>query len=439
MSRKETFRRYVLFLCSVLVNAFSIAVITKALLGTSPISSVPYVLSLFTPMTMGQYTIIMNFFFILLEVVLMKRSEVREKRYELMAQVPVTLCFGLFIDVSMHLLLPWLSPDYYLSKVCCLIVGCFLLGVGISLEVKANVAMVTGEYLVQVISRFLRREFGFVKVLFDVTLVLISCVLSLCFLGGIDGIREGTIIAALTVGPISHLVTPCWRFLDRWLSVTPPSSSPVLSSHQSPLIVTIAREFGSGGHLLGEMLAQRLGIPFYDKSLITLAAQESQLPEQYVSDNEQRMSSNFLLNAIWRDYEAPLEKSLCPDDAIFVAQSRIIRQKANGESCIIVGRCADYILQDVPSQSIIRVFCYTDIDDACRRCISQYHIAADRAKSEIQNINRARINHYQYYTSRKWGDPHNYDLIIHTGHIGLQAACDLIAQLYARKAAQLEQ
>ena len=104
MNRKELFRRYTLFLCSVFVNAFSIAVITKALLGTSPISSVPYVLSLFTPGTMGQYTIIMNFGFILLEMVMMKRKEIYEKRFELLSQIPVTLCFGAFIDVSMHLL-----------------------------------------------------------------------------------------------------------------------------------------------------------------------------------------------------------------------------------------------------------------------------------------------------------------------------------------------
>lgn len=196
MRRKELVRRYTLFFCSVLVNAFSIAVITKALLGTSPISSVPYVLSLFTPGTMGQYTIIMNFGFILLEMALMKRKEIYEKRFELLTQVPVTLCFGAFIDVSMHLL-EWLDPTFYGAKVIVLLIGCFILGIGISWEVKANVAMVTGEYLVQVIAKFVRKEFGFVKVCFDVTLVSISCILCLCFLPSIEGVREGTVIAAL--------------------------------------------------------------------------------------------------------------------------------------------------------------------------------------------------------------------------------------------------
>lgn len=216
MSRKELLRHYLLFSGSVFINAFGIAVITKALLGTSPISSVPYVLSLFTPYTMGQYTIAMNIAFILLEMTMMKRQEIREKRYELLAQVPVGVVFGAFIDVSMYLL-GWLVPVLYWEQVATLLAGCVLLAMGISLEVKAAVAMVTGEYLVNVIARFLHRDFSTVKVCFDVTLVLVSCTLSLLFMHRIEGIREGTVVAALLVGPVTRLWFPCWKILDKWL------------------------------------------------------------------------------------------------------------------------------------------------------------------------------------------------------------------------------
>ena len=226
MSKNELFRRYTLFLCSVFVNAFGISVITKAMLGTSAISSAPFVLSLFTPYTMGQYTIYMNVLFILLEMTMMKKEEIKIKRYELAIQIPAGLCFGLFIDISMHCLLAWLSPSYYIAKVVTLFVGCFILGLGISLEVKAGVAMVAGEYLVQVIAKFVRREFGFVKVCFDVSLVLIACTLSATFLSGIEGVREGTVVTALIVGPISHWLLPYWKIFDAWLF-------PV-RSHQAP-------------------------------------------------------------------------------------------------------------------------------------------------------------------------------------------------------------
>lgn len=431
MNRKELFRRYTLFLCSVFVNAFSIAVITKALLGTSPISSVPYVLSLFTPGTMGQYTIIMNFGFILLEMVMMKRKEIYEKRFELLSQIPVTLCFGAFIDVSMHLL-GWLNPTLYIMKVITLLIGCFILGLGISWEVKANVAMVTGEYLVQIISKFVRKEFGFVKVCFDVTLVSISCLLCLCFLPTIEGVREGTVIAALIVGPISHFLFPYWKIFDKWLLISPEKES-LQSAQNRPIVITITREYGSGGRILGEMLAQKLGIKFYDKELIALVAQESRLPEKYIAENEQRVSSNYLLHIILQDYEAPIEKSLSSADALFVSQSRIVRKIASQEPCVIIGRCADYILRDFPSASIIKVFCYTNLEAACERCTKEYHLQSDNIREEVLRTNRARINHYQHYTNEKWGDPHRYDLMLNTGTLSMETACTLIEQLYKEK------
>lgn len=432
MSKKDLYKRYFLFLCSIFINSFSIAVITKAALGTSPISSVPYVLSLFTPFTMGQYTIVMNFVFILLEIVFMTKAEVHEKRYELWAQVPITLCFGSFIDVSMHFLW-WLEPTAYLSQIVTLLIGCVLLALGISLEVKANVAMVTGEYLVQVISRFVKREFGFIKVLFDVTLVTIACILGLVFMGRIDGVREGTIVAALIVGPITRFFRPYCRVFDHWLGDDHAVVSNVAPDGKSPIVVTIAREYGSGGHLLGEMLAKELGVKYYDKELISMVAKASDLPESYVAENEQSVSSNYLLNIILQDYEAPLERSLSSADALFVSQSRVIRQIARERSCVIIGRCADYILEDFPEKSVIRIFCYTDPESAYQRCVETYHLEPSTARAEIARINRARIAHYQQYTGRKWADPHNYNLMINTGSMSLPMACTLIKRLYEER------
>ena len=366
----------------------------------------------------------------------MKRKEIHEKRYELISQVPVTLCFGAFIDVSMYFL-EWLEPTAYLAKIFTLLIGCFILGLGISWEVKANVAMVTGEYLVQIISKFVRKEFGFVKVFFDTTLVLIACTLSLCFLPSIEGVREGTVIAALIVGPISHFLYPYASIFDKWLSVS--QEKETVQPHKTyPLVITIAREYGSGGRLLGQLLAQELGIKFYDKELISLVAQESRLPEQYIAENEQRVSSNYLLNIILQDYEAPIERSLSSADALFVSQSRVIRKIATNESCVIIGRCADYILNDFPTSSLIKVFCYTNLEDACSRCIKEYHIAPDNVREEVIQTNRRRIGHYQHYTNKKWGDPHNYDLMVNTGSLSLESACALIAQLYKEKAARQE-
>lgn len=217
MSRQELFRRYFLFICSAFINAFGISVITKAMLGTSAISSLPFVLSLFTPTTMGQYTIVLNVVFILTEMTMMSKSEIAQKRYEIICQLPIGILFGLFIDITMHYLLFWLEPTYYIEQITTLLLGCFILGAGISMAVKAHVAMVSGEYLVQVIAKYVGKDFGLIKVCFDVTLVVIASTLSLIFLSDIQGVREGTVIAALIVGPISHKLLPCWDVFDRWL------------------------------------------------------------------------------------------------------------------------------------------------------------------------------------------------------------------------------
>ena len=207
LMNKFMYRRYGLFAVSLFVNAMGIALITKALLGTSPITSVTYVLSMFTTLTIGQWTIALNLLFVLLELPFMTWRELKDDLRMFLLQIPISLCFGTFIDVCMNMLY-WVEPVTYISQIAYLLVGCVVLAAGITLEVKADVAMMAGEYFVRVISKRFHGEFGYVKLCFDITLVCIACVLSLCFLSGIYGVREGTVAAALLVGPIVHFISP---------------------------------------------------------------------------------------------------------------------------------------------------------------------------------------------------------------------------------------
>lgn len=428
MMQTYKFRRFLLFVISLFINAFGIAFITKAMLGTSPITSVTYVLSMFTPYSMGIWTILLNLLFVVLEPFFMSRKELKDEWRMYALQIPIACCFGLFIDFSMSILY-WLQPSTYVGQVAALLAGCVILALGIALEVKVNVAMMAGEYLVNVITKRFHGNFGFVKLGFDITLLVSACLLSLIFLSGIEGVREGTVVAALAVGPIVHFVSPYYRFLDKWIS------SPAPKQHADKpagrhTIITIAREFGSGGHLLGEMLAKELDIRLYDKEFIHLAAQRSNMDEQYIAKNEQSIPSFWLKCILSKNSEQPLESSLSPEDVLFVAESKIIQELAAKGPCIIVGRCADFVLKDGPN--VLKVFCYCDQPSALDRCIGQYNIPRDKAEAEIRRINRNRIHHYEYYTGNKWADPHHYHLMINTGSIGLQEACQLIKDLYHR-------
>ncbi len=426
---KFLLRRYLLFCVALFVNALGIAFITRAALGTSPITSVTYVLSMFTPFTIGEWTIMLNILFVVLEPFMMTRQDLKDDIRMFLLQIPISFCFGIFIDICMHYILFWLNPATYPNMIIALLIGCVILAVGIALEVKANAAMMAGEYFVKVITRRFRGEFGYIKLGFDVTLVAIACLLSLIFMSGIYGVREGTVIAALIVGPIVHFVSPYYRFLDKW--ITPTADEKITEAKENKnIIITIAREYGSGGHQLGEMLSKELGIKLYDKEFIGMAAKRSGMDENFIARNEQSIPSFWLKCIMSKNSEQPLESSLSSDDVLFVAESKIIQELAEKEPCIIVGRCADFILQDYPK--VLKVFCYSDIENAVSRCVSEYGIKRENAESEIRRINRNRIHHYEYYTGRKWGEPHHYNLMLNTGTISLETACQLIKEIYSK-------
>lgn len=419
-------RRYILFAVSLFVNAMGIAFITKALLGTSPITSVTYVLSMFTPLTIGQWTIVLNLLFVLFELPFMTRKELKDDLRMFLLQIPISLCFGTFIDLSMNMLY-WLEPVKYIDQIIYLLLGCVILAAGITLEVKANVAMMAGEYFVRVISQRFHGEFGYVKLCFDITLVCIACLFSICFMSGIYGVREGTVAAALLVGPIVHFISPYYRCFDKWINDVKDKDAIALRNIQH-VIITIAREYGSGGHLLGEMLSKELGIKLYDKEFIHLVAEKSGINEQYIKKNEQSIPSFWLKCILGKNSEQSLERSLSSDDVLFVAESKIIQELAEKGPCIIVGRCADFVLRDY--SNLIKVFCYSDLKSACVRCVQEYGISEEKAESEIKRINHNRIAHYEYYTGEKWGEPHHYNLMINTGSIDLSVACNLIKSIY---------
>lgn len=415
-----------MFVVSIFVNAFGIAFITKALLGTSPITSVTYVASMFTPLTMGQWTIIVNLLFVALELLFMTRKELKSDLRMYLLQIPISLCFGTFIDVSMNAL-SWLDPVAYMSRIGVLLIGCVILSVGIAFEVKADIAMMSGEYFVKAISRRLRKDFGYVKLGFDITLVVLACLLSIVFLSGIQGVREGTVVAALLVGPIVHFISPWYKCFDNWIGRGEKQPTATVAANTDGIIITIAREFGSGGHLLGERLSKELGIRLYDKEFIHLAAQESGMDEAYIRKNEQSIPS-FWLKSVYAQNKNTVEQSMAPDDVLFVAESKIVQEAAAKEDCVIVGRCADFVLDGQPG--LIRVFCCAGLDAARQRCVQEYGLPADKAESEIKRVNRKRMAHYEYYTGRKWGDPHHYDLVVNTSHVSIEEAFRMIGELY---------
>ena len=206
-------KRY-LFLCvGLCIMAFGVAFSIEANLGTSPISSLPYVTSLLTPLSVGNTTIIMHCVFILIQILILR------KRYDLvqLMQLPVAFLFGYLTDFAVWALDKVTYKTYWQQWLLC-VIGILLVAIGVSFEVTANVVTLAGEGVVLAICKVCPIKFGYMKVGFDVTLVVISCILSLVFLGGLHGVREGTIAAAIFVGLIAKEINrPLKKFEKAFL------------------------------------------------------------------------------------------------------------------------------------------------------------------------------------------------------------------------------
>lgn len=216
-SNAELFRRYLIFGISLLVIALGISIITRSDLGTSPITSVPYVASLNTPLSLGTYFFFFTIFLIILQVIMLGKKGVLERKVELLMQFPVALVLSVFTDFGMWITAAWM-PELYYVKIVSLVAGCLVLAFGICLEVIADVTMISAEYTIQFATMRLKKDFGTIKICFDVSLVLLAALGSWLFSGRIDGVREGTIIAALITGPFVRMIMPRLAFLRNWLS-----------------------------------------------------------------------------------------------------------------------------------------------------------------------------------------------------------------------------
>lgn len=419
-------KRYIVFLIGLFINSLGVSLITKADLGTSPISSIPYVLSLNFPFTLGQFTIAFSLLLILIQLIILRRNF----KAEHLLQIPISILFGYFIDLTMVMLF-FVDPQSYISSVIYLLVGCLILGFGVYTEVLANVAMLPGESFVRAVSSTWKTEFGTTKVAFDVSLTVIAAVLSLIFAHRLDGVREGTIIAALLVGFIARLFGRKLSFLDALLFHSNEGQQPATVSASdntcsSPLpVIVIGRQYGSGGHDIGKALAEKLGYHFYDNEIIQMTAGSTGYDPQFIKDREENMTNSFLYDLMSQMYVYS-ETQESPRDEIFESEAKVIRDLAEKGNCVIVGRCADYVLRDRPDT--LKVYLHASEDFRTERIMKTENLSREDALQKVRRMDRRRSDNYRYYTRRIWDRAQNYDLTVNT-EIGTEAVQNMIREL----------
>lgn len=372
-------KRYLLFLVGLFINALGVSLVTKANLGTSPISSIPYVLSLNFPLTLGNFTIIFSILLILLQLLILRKNF----KIENILQIPVSIAFGYFIDLTMYMFF-WVNPQNYVIKLVALLAGCIVLGFGVYMEVLADVVMLPGESFVRAIVQTWNTNFGNTKIIFDSSMTIIAGVLSVIFFGKLNGVREGTIIAALLVGFIARLFGKHLEFVKPYIFPENYKTDEKQRAgdenesendgeiqgdtrHRNVIVIVIGRQYGSGGHEIGQILADKLGFDFYDQKIIEMAAGTTGMTPEFIEKREETMTNSLLYDLVNQMYQYRDEKEEAPKDKIFAAESKVIKELADKGNCVIIGRCSDYVLKD--DDHVLKVFFNAPMESRIKRVI----------------------------------------------------------------------
>lgn len=200
-------------------------------------------------------------------------------------------------------------------------------------------------------------------------------------------------------------------------------------------IITISREFGSGGREIGKILAEQLDIPFYDKELLEIASKESGICQELFVKHDESSTNSFLFSLVMGNYPVTADGRINPDmplnHKIFLAQFDTIKSLAEKGPCVIVGRCADYVLKNMPN--VINFFISGNIIEKKARILERYDIEKNKAEDFIRKTDKRRASYYNYYTDMKWGEAKNYDLCINSSKTGVEGAVKLMKDYIAIK------
>ena len=203
---------------------------------------------------------------------------------------------------------------------------------------------------------------------------------------------------------------------------------------QKSLIITIGRQFGSGGHEIGEKLAKKLGIKFYDKELIKLIAKQSGVCEKVLESYDEKPTNSLLYSIVMDIYPSVMYTGPTIDQQIYQANYDTIRRLADGEPCVIVGRCADYILRDHPE--LVSVFVHANSDFRAARIAEEYKLPDAKVRDLLVKTDKKRASYYNFQSEKQWGAASSYNLCIESSEVGIDGAVDLIMDYinYKKKA-----
>ncbi|MBR3001972.1 MAG: MATE family efflux transporter [Clostridia bacterium] len=260
-------------------------------------------------------------------------------------------------------------------------------------------------------------------------LFLVPSMLILAYTFGIEGLLYagpvadiiGTLICVILIGVeikgLNKLSKTAGDNKETLLLSQEPTKDGNLIKNGKHIVITVSREYGSGGRYIAKLLAEKLGIKLYDKELIEKVKEETGLSKEYIEQNEEKRVMADFIN----------DNSMTAGDELYSAEYKIINDIYEKESCIIVGRCADFILKD--KKDVINIFIYNSLEQKIQRVTKYYGIKEKDATKKIEQINKQRANHYKHYTGQQWGTLENYDICINSDFLGVEESANVILDI----------
>lgn len=421
--------RIPMYFIGLFVMTIGIALSVKSNLGVSPVSSIPYTMTCVWGIEMGKATILFHIILVLIQILLLRK---KFKPVQLL-QVVIGVVFGYFTTFCNYMVSFLPTPENLGIRIIMVLASTVFVAFGIFLYLPADLIPLAGEGCMQAVSSVTHIEFSKVKIGFDCTMVLVSAITCLTVLHNLGSVGAGTIIAAILVGTLVGIINRTFgKQRDKLLGKTvETAASSAESTSTSNYVITISREFGSGGREIGKILAEQFGFHYYDSELIRLAAEKSGYTPEYVEQNEQALK-NPVLHDFFAWYAGPLEQKDLPKvDQLFQKESALIHELSQKNPCIIVGRLANYILKDLPTA--YHVFISADATAETARVSARDNISPEAATAKIKKANHERAVHCKHFTKTDWGNVKNYDLCIKSDDFGVAETAQIIGDLFQKK------
>lgn len=423
----ELVKRYSFFFFGIFANAMGVAFITHSQLGTGPTTCIPYVISLKFQLSYGVWNFLFSILLLGFQLLLLRKNFNRHQ----FLQIPVTLFFSVCIDVAMYLTQSISVSNYVLCLVWT-VAGCVFRALGVSCQVLADVVMLPTEAFVKAVSDVSQKEFSVCKLISDAVMALIALGLSWLFFKGIMGVREGTLITVILVGPVSKYLTKRLGFTNHYFETDGEFvyETKLKLVEGKRLVVTITSEAGSGGRVIARILGVMLGIPVYDKELIDMVAQQGHFSENFVKAHNEKLYLNMAEAFILENYSFS-DKSFESYRRLYKAQCDVIKHLAETQDCIIVGHCSNYVLKEVPGS--VHVFVCADKAHRIEYMKEKYKISERRAAWKIKHQDLDTFSYYEHFTGQNWKNADSYDFTVDSTMFGYEGTAELLEEVIKKR------